>query len=61
VRARACVCACSRETQRESYKAGEIPDGIISSHPDPVRNGAILLLLLCQLLLNPECFLGRLQ
>jgi hypothetical protein len=36
-----------------------VPDGIISSHPDPVRNGAILLLLLCQLLLNPECFLGR--
>jgi hypothetical protein len=31
-----------------------VPYGVIGPHPDPVRNGAILLLFLGQLLLDPE-------
>jgi hypothetical protein len=35
-------------------EAEDLPYGVIGPHPDPVGNGAILLLFLGQLFLDPE-------
>lgn len=40
---------------------GIVPNGVIGTHADPVRNRAILPKLLRQLFLNPESLLGRLK
>nr|AFK38987.1 unknown [Lotus japonicus] len=36
-----------------------IPDGVVSPHADPVRDGPVLPHLLGQLLLDPERLVGR--
>jgi len=36
-----------------------VPDCVVSSESDPLRDGAVLLGFLRQLLLNLECLLGR--
>ena len=37
------------------------PDSVVSAHADPVGDGAVLALLLGQLLLDPEGLVGRLH
>jgi len=37
------------------------PDSVVSAHADPVGDGAVLALLLGQLLLDPEGLVGRLR
>ena len=37
------------------------PDGVVGAHADPVGDGAVLALLLGQLLLDPEGLVGRLR
>lgn len=39
---------------------GGVPDGVAGAHADPLGKGAVLLLLLAELLLNLEGLLGRL-
>ena len=39
---------------------GSAPDGVAGAHADPLGEGAVLLLLLAELLLNLEGLLGRL-
>jgi hypothetical protein len=36
-----------------------VPDGVVGAHADPVGDGAVLALLLGQLLLDPEGLVGR--
>jgi len=36
-----------------------VPDSVVSAHADPVGDGAVLALLLGQLLLDPEGLVGR--
>ena len=38
---------------------GIVSDGVASPHPDPLRDGAVLLPLLGQLGLDAECLQGR--
>lgn len=40
---------------------GVVADGVVSAHPDPVRDGPVLPLLLRQLLLDHESLVGRLN
>ena len=41
-------------------RGGVAPDGVAGAHADPLGKGAVLLLLLAELLLNLEGLLGRL-
>ena len=43
------------------YEETGEPDGVVGAHADPVGDGAVLALLLGQLLLDPEGLVGRLR
>ena len=50
----------TREDGGWNLEDGGVPDGVAGAHADPLGKGAVLLLLLAELLLNLEGLLGRL-
>jgi len=58
----ACALASSLEAELGAPPVaalGVVPDGVISTQPDPLRDGAVLLLLLGKDGLHPEALLRR--